>query len=388
MFSSCLNLFLTESRNYCHLVLKNTRLVYLLQENLSEYLISSMFTYPKIPFRRILLHLLFWLTVFAINYKNVEIMGMKEFYWVFVLWIMPIELAAVYFTAYFLVPKFLITRRYTLFLITLLGSAILFVLLERWIYYDFLFPRHFPDGRNRPFLFLPELWNIAVTMYAFVFLFSGVRLYRTWVQDLQHQTELEKQNLKSELTLLRAQVNPHFLFNTLNNIDQLVFKNQHKASDSIVKLSEIMRYMLYESTTELVPLEKEIKYLQSMVDLIRLRIKDPNFIEFTVHGDIKDKSIPPMLLVPFVENAYKHGKKSGQSPGIIITLMVEPKTYHFTVTNRIDNRSVTRKDKIGGIGLANVKRRIKLLYGDAGVLKLKEDEQTFRVDMRFPAQLT
>lgn len=334
--------------------------------------------------KRIAIHLLFWLVICVIYYKNVEIRGIEEHYWEFMAWLMPIDWIAVYFTAYFLVPRFLIRKKYLLFFATVLGSAFFIICLERLVQFKILFPKIYPDGLDDPFFFLPEMWYTFITLYSFVFLFSGVRLYRTWLEDQKRQVELEKHGLDSELALLRSQINPHFLFNTLNNIDTLVFKDQQKASDAIVKLSEIMRYMLYEANTNQVPLEKELQYLESMVDLIRLRLKDPGFIVFEVKGEVSGKMIPPMLLVPFVENAYKHGKKSGESPGIRIKLDIEESHYRFSVYNRIDPEQKQEKDATGGIGLNNVQRRLELLYGEAASLKMEQQNGAFTVALILP----
>lgn len=334
--------------------------------------------------RRIAIHILFWIVICIIYYKNVQIRGIEEHYWEFMAWLMPIDWIAVYFTAYFLVPRFLMRKKYVLFFALVLISAFSFISLERLLQFKFLFPKVYPAGLEDPFFFLPEMWYSFITLYSFVFLFSGVRLYRTWLEDQKKQVELEKQGLDSELALLRSQVNPHFLFNTLNNIDTLVFKDQQKASDSIVRLSEIMRYMLYEANTKLVPLEKEIQYLQSMVELIRLRLKSADFILFEIEGEVDDKMIPPMLLVPFVENAYKHGMKSGIAPGIEIKLKIEPAIYRFSVFNRIDTTRKQEKDQTGGIGLSNVRRRLELLYGEAARLEMERENGTFRVELEIP----
>jgi hypothetical protein len=343
-----------------------------------------MLSMKKLFKNRILWHLLFWLVVVVIHYKNMQLQGIEQHFWFFTWWLLPVELTAVYFTAYVLVPNLLLQRRFWAFAVSFAVSAVAFVLLERAIYYYVLYPAVYPEGLQRPFFYFLQLWFLGLNLYSFVFLFSGVRVYRSWVQEQRRQVELEKQNLSSELALLRSQVNPHFLFNTLNNIDLLVFKDQQKASDSIVKLSEIMRYMLYESNTDDVPLERELQYLQSLVDLMRLRVKDPDFIQFRIEGEPAGKRIPPMLLVPFIENAYKHGKKTGRPPGILINFKIEPETYSFSVRNRVENRIPVAKDRTGGIGLNNVRRRLKLLYDQDYSLRIEQVEEWYEVELVFP----
>ena len=333
-------------------------------------------------------HLLFWFIVMLIHSKNMQLQSIEQHYWFFTRWLLPVELTAVYFTAYVLVPKLLLRRRFWAFTGSFILSATVFVLLERAIYYYILYPAVYPKGLEQPFFFFLQLWFLGLNLYSFVFLFSGVRVYRSWMQEQRRQADLEKQNIGSELALLRSQVNPHFLFNTLNNIDLLVFKNQQKASDSIIKLSEIMRYMLYESNTEEVLLERELQYLKSLIDLMRLRVKDPAFIQFNVKGEPSGKCIPPMLLVPFIENAYKHGKKSGEAPGILINFFIEEDRYHFDVRNRIETKMPVAKDLTGGIGLNNIKRRLALLYEKDYVLNIQQKDDWFEVVLSFPVKMS
>lgn len=328
-------------------------------------------------------HLLFWVAVLLIYYQNSQIQDWKRYYWSTMGWILPVDIAAVYFTAYYLVPRYLLQKRYMTFLLLFFVSNAFFILLENAIYHFHLNPLHY-ENYDKPFFFLPSIWRITLGMDVYVFLFSGIQLYRYWVRDQKKQSELIQQSLSSELALLRSQINPHFLFNTLNNIDLLVFKDQQKASDSIVKLSEIMRYMLYEANTESVPLYKEIQYLESMIDLIRLRLKDPAFIAFEVAGDAHGKMIPPMMLVPFVENAYKHGKKTGKAPGITIKLNISPTHYQLYVFNRKDTGHLEAKDFTGGIGLNNVKRRLALLYPNRHELNIQDTPDAFEVDLLIP----
>ncbi len=190
---------------------------------------------------------------------------------------------------------------------------------------------------------------------------------------------LKTQSLTSELALLRSQVNPHFLFNTLNNIDSLVSINPEKASNSIIKLSEIMRYMLYDANVDFVPLDKEIEYLESFVSLQQLRLKNQNFVEFNVDGDTKNKKIPPMLIIPFVENAFKHGRKNIKAPGVIIDVRISSSTYIFEIVNYVSAQDTHGNDKIGGIGLQNIQRRLELLYKDKYELDVNIEDGKYRV---------
>jgi two-component system LytT family sensor kinase len=183
-----------------------------------------------------------------------------------------------------------------------------------------------------------------------------------WIKAQKQKDELEKQSQQAEIALLRSQINPHFLFNTLNNLYSLVYRKSDEAPGALMKLSDILRYMLYESNTEKVLLEKEITYIKSYIELQQLRITTPNFIQFTLKGAPEGKLIPPMLLITFIENAFKHGNKNVDAPGIIINIDCEGGSFLFDIKSYLNESEVQTKDPQQGIGMQNVKRRLELTY--------------------------
>lgn len=208
-----------------------------------------------------------------------------------------------------------------------------------------------------------------------------MRLAIDWYVIQKQKAELITQNQASELALLRSQVNPHFLFNTLNNIYSLVYKKAEEAPEAVMKLSSIMRYMLYDATTDKVLLEKEIEYLQSFIELQKLRLRHKDYIELLIEGNADGRYIAPMLLIPFVENAFKHGDKSGTRPGIWIRLTIESSRIVFEVKNRIRKINNASIDKIGGIGLNNIRRRLELLYPQKHSLEIIPEDTMFSIKL-------
>jgi two-component system LytT family sensor kinase len=190
---------------------------------------------------------------------------------------------------------------------------------------------------------------------------------------------LEKQS--GELALLRSQINPHFLFNTLNNIYSLVYKKSDDAPEAVMKMSSIMRYMLYDATTDKVLLEKEIEYLKSFIELEKLRIRHKDFVELNITGNVEGRTIAPMLLIPFVENAFKHGSRSVTNPGIRINLSIGPKQILFEVSNHVRQNGTATKDEVGGIGLTNIRRRLNLLYPGKYQLDINQNEDMYLVNL-------
>jgi two-component system, LytTR family, sensor kinase len=218
--------------------------------------------------------------------------------------------------------------------------------------------------------------SIIYTVYALLIKFAI-----DWFDSQKVKAEMINQSQASELALLRSQVNPHFLFNTLNNIYSLVCQKSEDAPEAIMKLSSIMRYMLYDATTDKVLLEKEIEYLQSFIQLQKLRSRQPNFAELEIHGNINNRTIAPMLLIPFVENAFKHASRNVPHPGIRITLLSEPENLTFVVKNFIRKNTIASKDQTGGIGLPNIKRRLDLLYHGKYSLEILEDQDIYCVTL-------
>lgn len=189
-----------------------------------------------------------------------------------------------------------------------------------------------------------------------------IKMLVRWYDEKKAAEEKMIQDHKFELELLKAQLNPHFFFNTLNNIYSLVYKKSDEAPAALMKMSDIMRYMLYESKTEIVPLETELEYLEDYIELQKLRFSDPGFIDYSIRGDISMHQVPPMLLLTFVENAFKHCKKRVSNPGIIIRIDVTDKLLNFIVSNYLINPESLKEDAVKGIGLRNIRRRLELIF--------------------------
>jgi LytS/YehU family sensor histidine kinase len=194
--------------------------------------------------------------------------------------------------------------------------------------------------------------------------------------------EKENEYLKTELSLLRSQVSPHFMFNVLNNMVALARKQSDLLEPSLIKLSSLMRYMLYETDEEKVSLEKETEYLQSYIDLQRQRFSKKVIINVNMQTTDRLYDIEPMLLIPFVENAFKHGTGMIEHAQIDIDLKAVNNKLQFTVSNNYDPSSVEVKDKASGIGLTNVQRRLDLLYPNHHTLQITRENEKFIVSLQ------
>jgi len=332
---------------------------------------------------RFLSHLLFWIFILAF-FTFIYGIRRDNFVEIFkvMLGTLPIDILYTYLLIYILIPMLLLKKRYVWFIITFILSFTFVVILEWTINYFILYPSIYADyykWKDSITYFSGSGLMIYISLGFVILLASAIKLSRYWLQSQQDKANLEIQNRKSELALLRSQVNPHFLFNTLNNIDSLIRKDQDKASDTIVKLSEIMRYFIYETDSDKVPLKKEIDYLHSFIELQRIRHKNPGFIRFQVSGSPTGKLIAPMLFIPFVENAFKHGVKGKKTPAITVDLLIQPTVMRFEVINFIDSHSDQVKDAGKGIGLANVKRRLDLIYPQKYSLSIEQTGEQYNV---------
>lgn len=339
--------------------------------------IDSKNLYIRIP-----LHLIFWLAyvfVFATLAKSAEydisIFKIIEKHFYFIL----VDVFAVYFTVHLLLEKYLLNRKFLTFFILLIISIVATNFVTQLIRYYYYIPKYYPEYVFKVSLFKYNYFYNLVGTYAIVGLAAGIKLTKKWIKSQQEKAILMQQNAKSEMALLKSQLNPHFLFNTLNNIDSLIYVDQDKASDTVIKLSEILRYMLYESNENFVPFDKEINYLRSIIELHRLRFSQPEYISFICKGNTSGKKIPPMLFISFVENAIKHGVKTDKMPAIEIELHISDKEIYFYSKNKINQQK--QKDKTGGIGLANVKKRLNILYPNKHSLDITNNNDWFEVKL-------
>ena len=272
----------------------------------------------------------------------------------------PLDMIAVYITLYVLLKEILKRKRIILngliyvvmvvalaFLSKILKDHVLTFIPQSLIIYKSDLREYF-----RSILVINMIVGVAV----------GFKLLMLWYDAQLKSQELANRQIQTELTQLRAQLNPHFLFNTLNNIDNLVLHDPARASETLIQLSDLLRYSIYETSTDLVSLNKEIEYLENYIQLQRIRINQNDFVKITRTGSGDGLRIAPMLMIPLVENAFKHSYRHVTSPGILIHIEIHDKDLEFLTENTINPDHSIRVDQSGGIGIQNLKRRLDLQY--------------------------
>lgn len=212
----------------------------------------------------------------------------------------------------------------------------------------------------------------------------GIKLYFKNERDQKDMQELEKKNLNQQLEYLKYQINPHFFMNTLNNIHALVDIDPEKAKDSIVELSKMMRYVLYEGDKPLIPLDREVAFLHNYVHLMMLRYTDNVSVDLDIPDNLPNGQIPPLLLITFVENAFKHGVSYEQVSFVNISMDVEDGYLLFVCLNSKSNDGKDNMPKEGGVGLRNVRQRLKLIYNEDYTLDLNDGSNSYEVRLKLP----
>ncbi|MCK0156432.1 histidine kinase [Cellulophaga sp. F20128] len=333
-------------------------------------------------------HIIFWLIYFIFNmlrYSNIHqdyALSLKMNLIGF-----PIHMSIAYFNVYYLMPKFVFQKKYYRYAFFVVLTLFVMLLVKYFATYILIGPDVWPEGPEE----LQGLTlNYAITtmvgeLYVSSFV-AAIKLTIDWLKEHSKLHELEKRQLSTELRFLRSQISPHFFFNTLNNIYSLTLEKSNKAPEVILKLSELMRYLLYATKKNKQDLKSEIDCIHNYLDLERLRFDDSLDINISISGDLENKTISPMLLIPLIENCFKHGaSKNIGDMTINIDIKVSGDFLHFKVSNTIPNKSPvkTLPTTSGGIGLSNVKKRLELGYKKEDFnLTIFEKENMFNVILK------
>ncbi|MCK9219566.1 MAG: histidine kinase [Bacteroidales bacterium] len=325
-----------------------------------------------------LIHILVWVAFFMIPLLFIESTPGRERFMVMGWFIQLLMALYFYYNFSILIPRFLLRKKiWIYFLMLLFGLIVISGLNVLFMFFiaDFM-------GHPHPFHFWRSVFFPVYPMLMAFALSTAIRITLEYFQNEKQKREIEAEKLSSELAFLKSQVNPHFLFNILNNICSLARKKSDDTENAIIKLSQIMRYMLQDSKVEKVNLEKEVEYLQSYLELQRLRISETVKISFIISGRPELISIEPLLLIPFVENAFKHGVSYLEESEILITLSAQRQKLSFVVENKIiENKEEELKESGSGIGLKNVIRRLDLLYPQKHDLKINDQQGKYRVEL-------
>jgi len=296
-------------------------------------------------------------------------------------------IAFYYLNANLLIPKLLLQKKTVIYVLIIICLLIFFGLFPRVYQYFFGDIQRFntairPLARarnSRP----PILFPGSIAIFLLVFIFStGIKVISQWMHTERRNKEIEHEKLQTELSFLKAQINPHFLFNTLNNIYSLAADRSDQTAAAVMKLSTIMRYVLNEAKNDFVPLEKEIEFTSHYIQLQKIRITDKTTVDFSIQGDATGKQISPLLFLPFIENAFKYGVSTRELSPILIVLRIDDASLHLEVTNDKHLGSTIKSANNTGIGINNTRRRLELIYHNRYSLETSSSERNFSVNLK------
>jgi len=331
---------------------------------------------------RVVQHVFFWVCYVAFfsllygsyidDYYNALMVELVE---------LPFKMGLVYFNMYYLLPRYLLQKRYLefaiylLLLMALIAALMQFVLLP-FLIHPFFCPTTCTEDNLTFYRFVKNEVNISYV----VAITAVIALLKNWYSHQQAARNLTQDKLEAELKILKAQIHPHFLFNTLNSLYSLTLKKSDNAPEVVLKLSSLMDYMLYEANAAKVPLEKELAYIQNYISLERIRYGARVDISYTNSGSITGRQIAPMLLLPFVENAFKHGVSTETANAWVrIDVKVQEDLLVLLVENCKcgDRASKSPRDMAPGIGLKNLQRRLELLYDGRFTLEIEDEPANY-----------
>lgn len=346
---------------------------------------SSSFL-DRILQNRLVSHVLFWtILVGTTTFLTSLNLGLFRHHLINNLALLPMQMAAAYFLCYYQLPKQILKKKYFSFIVSLLISAFVFSVIARLSIIYIAEPFIRTDFEQETLLEILSDPYYLVTVYvpvvySFTLIMFIIKIIKGHQKEKQQLNILQKEKATTELNFLKAQIHPHFLFNTLNNLYALTIDKSDLAPEVVIKLSEILDYMIYECADPKVSVHKVQTLIQHYIDLEKLRYGDQLDLAFECDIDHEDTEIAPLILLPLVENAFKHGaSKDLDAPTVHISLRVVKGVLHFTIFNTKSTVVASQKTHKKGIGSSNIKRRLDLIYPDAHTLQIDEKNDSYFV---------
>lgn len=338
------------------------------EQHINENWMFQLFVSSKYRLYRHLLLIVF--SVLALSHSNPEYTEPTETYNRMVIFFQVLLLA--YINMYFLVPRFLFKNKYVVYGLFVSAYAVFWAFTHR-VAASFFEPHLLPHEKdNINFL------SLAFVVFVLSIASAAVKLFQQWILDAQLINELEKSKASVELEQLKNQINPHFLFNMLNNANVLTKKDPEKASQVLMKLSDLLRYQLYDSARDKVLLTSDIYFLEDFLNLEKVRRDSFDFL-ISKEGDLNGVQIPPLLFISFIENAVKHNNDAVKSSYVNLYFDVRDNLLFFKCIN--SKPIMKAVSNSGGLGLANIKRRLELLFPSSHTLMVKNNPETYCVSL-------
>ena len=330
--------------------------------------------------KNIAFNVLFWALYFLYEWLgNAALNSEYRRYLINAAVIVPISFGATWVTIHFLIRRYFLRGKKTAFWIGFTLSALFFVFLRRSFNYYYTYPLYWPDMPSTMTLwFPPKVLIEAVNIYLIVALYGMFYFMKAWYEQQRKAQALEKDKIEAQMELLKSQVQPHFIFNTLNNIYSFAIQNNARTSEMIYRLSALLSYMLYDSKQHRIPLAKEIEYVHNYIELEKIRYGNRLDISMNLFDPIDGFYITPLLLLPLIENSFKHGIHNISNNWIRIDLSVKDDWLSVKIENSYEAGHTRSANQNGnGIGLENVRKRLEILYPRQHEFKHRPDGDAY-----------
>ncbi|MCF2505503.1 histidine kinase [Dyadobacter sp. CY107] len=327
---------------------------------------------------------LFWLLYFLYQWLGLaSLYGDYDGYFINACMALPVSLIFSVVAVHVFFRHYYQKDRKAAFYLGAILVSLALLLARRYVNYYFIYPRYFPQALNMPFISWAKLLVEFVNLYAITGLYALYYFIRYWYEERQRVQELLQQNTRAELDLLKAQVQPHFVFNTLNNIYATAFKSSPETAVLIAHLSGFLDYNLYHTSRDKVALTAEIDYIRHYIELQKNRYGKKVDVSVNIFDEINDLQIAPLLLLPLVENCFKHGVgDSVEKSWVRIDVSREAEKFSIMIENSRDEISEQIIPNVGGIGLLNVRKRLQLIYQRQHELKIIEGPNSYLVILK------
>lgn len=285
-----------------------------------------------------------------------------------------------------MIPKFILRKKYWTYIGSLALILILVYLVRTGLNYLLVTREIWPEAEDSGrFLELNHVIAVILGELYVIGFVSAIKLVIDWSIEKRRNEDLAKLQMSTELKYLRTQIQPHFFFNTLNNLYALTLKKSDNAPNLVIKLSDMMQYVLYEVNSSKASLLQEINHINNFIDIERLRFEDRVDFEMDITGDIEDVEVPPLLFLSFVENCFKHGLKENDKITITMSFSISNKNYlEFNIKNSFNPEA--NHGENNGIGISNAKRRLNLLFFNDYVLETKVVDDTYSLYLKIPVK--
>ncbi|MFC5409326.1 sensor histidine kinase [Larkinella bovis] len=333
-----------------------------------------------VPLKYALVHAAYWILItgfFLYEKRYLIYKASLSYFTVCVVMRVSLLIVIAYLNLHYFLPRYLLKKRYgryfSLVLLSILGYLLAQSLFDYYLYGYVIGPMRNSDlWESLSYNFFSTLWYLGLMV--------ALKLSIDWYEQQRILQKITVEKLQAEVNFLRSQVNPHFLFNILNNLYALTLKKSDLAPDVVLKLSEMMEYMLYDSDDVRVPLEKEIRYLQNYIELEKIRCGDHSDIALEINGKPNGQEIAPLLLLPLIENAFKHGiGRQAREAWLHGRINLDASAVELTVEN--NKPALQPPEAKGGIGLANLRKRLELLYPGRHTFQTEEKPDRYKVSL-------